>query len=130
AVSGGEDRAAGRLLEDPIPRRVTGAVEVGAEPDEVVVHVDGDGGGRRDVGDLSLQAVDRAEVEARAAERLGYRSQEVATLAKILEVLREEGVVAVVPGGARVEAGEQVGVEQRGSGGCSHGHGGISKRWV
>jgi hypothetical protein len=97
-------------------------VEVGAQPDEVVVHVDGDGGGRRDVRDLSLQAVDRAEVEARTAERLGHRGTEVATLTQVLEVLGEEGVVAVVPGRALVESGEQVGVEQSGSGGCNEGH--------
>ena len=54
AVTGREDVAVGGLLEHPVAGRVAGAMQVGAQPDEVVVHVDRDRRRRGDVGDAAL----------------------------------------------------------------------------
>ena len=68
AVTRSEDVAFGRPLQHPVPGRVAGTVQVGTQADEVVVHVDGNGGRRCDVGDAPLEAVDLSEVEPGAAE--------------------------------------------------------------
>ena len=79
------------LAQHPVAGGVAGAVQVGAQPDEVVVHVDGDRGRRRDVGDAALQPVDLGEVQARPPPKLGrQRGREVAAGAQLLEVLVEE----------------------------------------
>ena len=96
-------------VEHPVAGRVAGAVQVGAQPDEVEVHVDGDGGGRRDVGDAALQAVDLGRGRGRAPPNsVGQRGGEVAARPQLLEVLVEEAVLAVVARRPLVEAGEHL----------------------
>lgn len=103
-MAGGEDPALGRLPEHPVAGRVAGSMEVGAEADEVVVHVHRDSGRRSDVGDTTLKTVDLGERQSETAELDGQGRQEVAAVAQLLEVVDEELVVAVVAGGPLVEA--------------------------
>ena len=92
AVAGGEHVAVGGLGEHPVAGGVAGAVQIGAQADEVVVHVDGDRGRRGDVGDAPLQPVDLGEVQTGAAEVGRQRGREVSAGTQLLEVLVEEAV--------------------------------------
>ncbi len=113
AVAGGEDVTLGGLAQHPVAGWIAGAVQVGAQTDEVVVHVDGDGGGRGDVGDAALQPVDLGQVQTQPRRtRSGSEASEVAAGAQLLEVLGEERVVAVVLRRPLVEAGEHLVGEQ------------------
>ncbi len=108
AVAGGEHVALGGLAQHPVAGRVAGTVQIGAQADEVVVHVDGDGGRRGDVGDAPLQPVDLGEVEPEPAELGRDRGEQIAARPQLLEVLGEERVVAVVLRRPLVEAGEHL----------------------
>ena len=98
----------GCALEHPIARGVAGAVHVGAQPDEVVVHVDRDSGRRSDVGDASQHPVELTEVHPGAAVLGGQRGGEEATGAQLLEIVGEEAVGSVVRRRSFVEAGEHL----------------------
>ena len=87
-------------LEQPTTRGVAGRSRSAATPGPVEVHVHGNGGGRSVVGEPALQLGDLVEPEAGAAELSRNGSQQVTRLAKLVPVLVEEPVLAVVDSGS------------------------------
>ncbi|WP_395346513.1 hypothetical protein [Variovorax sp. UC122_21] len=106
AVAGREDPAVDDLAQDPVGGMVAARMQVGGRAAPVQVHVDGQRGGRREVGQPRLLAQHRGQVEPESAERLGHPELQVVGAPQVLEVLVEEAALAVVAGRARADAFE------------------------
>ena len=122
AVAAAQDVSSGGFLEDRLHAVVAHAYHVGGEAGPVEVHVDGDGGGGRVVGELALELHHLGEVETSAAVLLRQCGAEVAGPAQLFEVLVEEAVLAVIDGRPFVEALEHVVGEEGGGVNCCCGH--------
>src|SRR5206468_3404437 len=107
AVPGCEDLAPGTLFEHPLQRGVTQAVEVSRQAHPVQVHVRRQGGGWRAVREAALLAADLGQRHAVPTECARDRQLQVAGLLQLLEILREEAVLAVVGRRALATAGDQ-----------------------
>ena len=104
AVTGSQHLAVGGGGKDPVAGGIAHLAQVGGGADPVQVHVDGDGRGRRVVGEAPLQAIDLGQREPRPTEIGGQRGRQVAALTQLFEVLGEEAVLAVVLRRPLVEA--------------------------
>jgi hypothetical protein len=115
-VAGGEHLTGRRRFEQPQLRQVAGAPEIRGSTGPIEVHVDRQGGGRGVIAEPPLLLRDAGERQARAAE-LGWNGQpQITRLSKLLEVVREEHIVAVVLRRPFRKASEHVVCEDRLSG--------------
>src|SRR5262249_36034335 len=97
AVPRREDLARRRLAQHPLQRGVAPAPEIGGHPRPVQGHVGGQRGGRRAIGWPPLLTADNGQRHGVTGECRGQRRLEIAGAAELLEVFREESVLAIVP---------------------------------
>ena len=115
-----EDLAAHGPTEHPLEGAVAGAPEVGGHPDPVEVHVHGQRGGVRVVGEPALLAHALREGQAPPSQVARHGDGEIPRPAQLVEVLLEEPVLAVVAGRALAEALEHRLGQDRGRGRWGH----------
>src|SRR5262249_23032924 len=108
AVSRREDFARRRLAQHPLQRGVSHAPEIGSHARPVEMHVGRQRGGRRTIGEPPLLTADIGERHSGTAELRGHRHLEINGPAELLEVLREESVLAIVPCRAITTAGNEI----------------------
>ena len=107
-----EDLAGDRVAQDLLTARVAVGDQVAAEADDDLVHVDAQRGAGSRLGQGRLLGGDLGEAQARATEFGGDEGRQVSGLAQLLQVLLGVGVGGVRVGGALVDAGEQVGIQE------------------
>ena len=105
--------------------------QVAAEADDDLVHVDAQRGAGCRLGQRGLLGSDLGEAQTRATELGGNEGRQVSGLAQLLQILLGIDVGGVRVGGALVDAGEQVGIQEahRGPlfGGGERGRGRLSR---
>ena len=92
--------------------RVAVGDQVASQADDDLVHVDAQRRAGRSFGERRLFGGDLGQAQARAAVFSGDERGEVSGVAQVLQVGFGVGVVRVRVGGALVDAGEQVGVQE------------------
>ncbi len=107
-----EDLPGAGLAEDEVEAVVAAVAQDLRDPRPHEVHVHGECGGRGGAGEPHLRAHRVVEAPAEAAELGRHERREVSRLAQLREVLGEERVVAVVPGGALAHPLQEVVVQQ------------------
>ena len=107
-----KDLAGDRVAQDLLAARVAVGDQVAAEADDDLVHVDAQCGAGCRLGQRGLLGGDLGEAQARATELGGNEGRQVSGLAQLLQVLLGVGVGSVRVGGALVDAGEQVRIQE------------------
>ena len=100
------------VAQDLLTARVAVGDQVAAEADDDLVHVDAQRCAGCRLGQRRLLGGDLGEAQTRTTELGGDERGQVSGLAQLLQVLLGVGVGGVRVGGALVDAGEQVGIQE------------------